>query len=230
MYSPSSGITLRPVSAVDPTANRIRTSAATTTTPTIGCASNAATRRATGAGRRRLAASFPSCAVKAVDWVAMLLRKVRPVADGRGPTIATMPTAPARRGGPGRVMPQAAGSIGGPHLAYETPHIRALEAEAIEILREVVAQFERPALLFSGGKDSTVLLRLAEKACWPASLPLAIVHVDTGHNFPEVLAFRDRQVQQLGAQLHVASVQDAIDRGLAVDESGPRTSRNRLQT
>src|SRR5919199_4637977 len=113
-------------------------------------------------------------------------------------------------------------------LAYETPHLRALEAEAIEVFREVVAQFERPVVLFSGGKDSTVLLRLAEKAFWPASLPLAVLHVDTGHNFPEVLAFRDRQFARLGARLLVASVQDAIDRGLAVDERGPRASRNRI--
>lgn len=105
-----------------------------------------------------------------------------------------------------------------------------LEAEAIFILREVAAEFERPALLFSGGKDSIVLLRLAEKAFWPAKIPFPVMHVDTGHNFPEVIEFRDRRVEELGARLIVASVQDAIDRGELVEERGPRASRNRLQT
>jgi sulfate adenylyltransferase subunit 2 len=105
-----------------------------------------------------------------------------------------------------------------------------LEAEAIFIMREVAAEFERPALLFSGGKDSIVLLRLAEKAFWPAKIPFPVMHVDTGHNFPEVLEFRDRRVEELGARLIVASVQAAIDRGEIVEERGPRASRNRLQT
>ena len=106
----------------------------------------------------------------------------------------------------------------------------SLEAEAIFIMREVAAEFERPALLFSGGKDSIVLLRVAEKAFWPAKIPFPVMHVDTGHNFPEVLEFRDRRVAELGARLIVASVQDAIDRGELVEERGPRASRNRLQT
>ncbi|MGE5597163.1 MAG: sulfate adenylyltransferase subunit CysD [Hyphomicrobiales bacterium] len=105
-----------------------------------------------------------------------------------------------------------------------------LEAEGIYIMREVAAEFERPVLLFSGGKDSIVLLRLAEKAFWPAKIPFPVMHVDTGHNFPEVLEFRDRRVEQLGARLIVASVQEAIDAGELVEERGPRASRNRLQT
>jgi sulfate adenylyltransferase subunit 2 len=109
-------------------------------------------------------------------------------------------------------------------------HLDVLEAEAIHIIREVAAELERPVLLFSGGKDSIVLLRLAEKAFRPAPIPFAVMHVDTGHNFPEVLEFRDRRVAELGVQLIVASVQESIDRGRAVDETGPRASRNRLQT
>jgi sulfate adenylyltransferase subunit 2 len=105
-----------------------------------------------------------------------------------------------------------------------------LEAEAVYIMREVAAEFERPVLLFSGGKDSIVLLRIAEKAFWPAGLPFPVMHVDTGHNFPEVIEFRDRRVAELGARLIVASVQDAIDDGLVTEERGPRASRNRLQT
>ncbi|HZU39978.1 MAG TPA: sulfate adenylyltransferase subunit CysD [Solirubrobacteraceae bacterium] len=115
-------------------------------------------------------------------------------------------------------------------LAYELSHLQALEAEAIHIFREVAAQLERPVLLFSGGKDSIVLLRLAEKAFRPARFPFPIMHVDTGHNFPEVIEFRDRLVEQLGERLLVASVQDSIDRGRVVEERGPRASRNRLQT
>jgi sulfate adenylyltransferase subunit 2 len=113
-------------------------------------------------------------------------------------------------------------------LDYSLSQLRLLEAESIHIVREVVAEMERPALLFSGGKDSLVMLRLAEKAFWPASIPFPVLHVDTGHNFPEVLDFRDRRVQQLGVQLIVASVQDAIDRGIVREE--PSGSRNRIQT
>ena len=108
-------------------------------------------------------------------------------------------------------------------------HLQALEAEAIHIVREVAAELERPVLLFSGGKDSIVLLRLAEKAFRPAAIPFPVMHVDTGHNFPEVIEFRDRRVAELGVELIVASVQDSIDAGRAVDETGPRASRNRLQ-
>jgi sulfate adenylyltransferase subunit 2 len=115
-----------------------------------------------------------------------------------------------------------------PHL--ELSHLRALESEAIHLFREVAAELERPVLLFSGGKDSIVLLRLAEKAFRPARFPFPIMHVDTGHNFPEAIEFRDRRVAELGERLIVASVQDSIDRGRVVEENGPRASRNRLQT
>jgi sulfate adenylyltransferase subunit 2 len=106
-------------------------------------------------------------------------------------------------------------------------HLRELESESVHVMREVAAEFERPVLLFSGGKDSIVLLRLAEKAFRPARFPFGVMHVDTGHNFPEVLEFRDRRVAELGERLIVASVQESIDRGRAV-ETGE--SRNRLQT
>jgi sulfate adenylyltransferase subunit 2 len=113
---------------------------------------------------------------------------------------------------------------------YELTHLRNLESEAIHIMREVAAQFERPVLLFSGGKDSIVLLRLAEKAFRPARFPFPLMHVDTGHNFPEVLEYRDRRVGELGERLIVASVQESIDKGRVAEETGPRASRNRLQT
>jgi sulfate adenylyltransferase subunit 2 len=109
-------------------------------------------------------------------------------------------------------------------------HLDVLESEAIHIMREVVAERERPVLLFSGGKDSIVLLRLAEKAFRPARFPFAVMHVDTGHNFPEVIEFRDRRMAELGEQLIVASVQDSIDRGRVSEQTGPRASRNQLQT
>jgi sulfate adenylyltransferase subunit 2 len=109
-------------------------------------------------------------------------------------------------------------------------HLDELESEAIHIMREVAAERERPVLLFSGGKDSIVMLRLAEKAFRPARFPFPVMHVDTGHNFPEVIEFRDRRVGELGERLIVASVQDSIDRGRVVDQTGPRASRNQLQT
>jgi sulfate adenylyltransferase subunit 2 len=109
-------------------------------------------------------------------------------------------------------------------------HLQALESEAIHIMREVAAELERPVLLFSGGKDSIVLLRLAEKAFRPAPFPFPLMHVDTAHNFPEVIEFRDRRVAELKERLIVASVQDSIDAGRVVEETGPRASRNRLQT
>ncbi|MCW3013206.1 MAG: sulfate adenylyltransferase, small subunit [Solirubrobacterales bacterium] len=109
-------------------------------------------------------------------------------------------------------------------------HLRVLEAEAIHIMREVAAELEKPVLLFSGGKDSIVLLRLAEKAFRPGRFPFPLMHVDTGHNFPEVIEFRDRRVAELGERLIVASVQESIDKGRVQEESGPRASRNRLQT
>jgi sulfate adenylyltransferase subunit 2 len=109
-------------------------------------------------------------------------------------------------------------------------HLDVLEAEAVHIMREVAAELERPVLLFSGGKDSIVLLRLAQKAFRPGGFPFPVMHVDTGHNFPEVLEFRDRRVADLGERLVVASVQDSIDSGRVAEETGPRASRNRLQT
>ena len=113
---------------------------------------------------------------------------------------------------------------------YHLTHLRALESEGIHVMREVSAEFERPVLLFSGGKDSIVLLRLAEKAFRPAPLPFPVMHVDTGHNFPEAIEFRDRRIAELGERLIVASVQDSIDSGRAVEQTGPRASRNALQT
>ncbi|MGW5380793.1 sulfate adenylyltransferase subunit CysD [Nocardia sp. NPDC003999] len=113
---------------------------------------------------------------------------------------------------------------------YELPHLDALEAESAHIFREVAATFERPVLLFSGGKDSVVMLHLAAKAFWPAPLPFPVLHIDTGHNFDEVIAYRDETVARLGLRLVVGRVQDDIDAGRVVEETGPRASRNRLQT
>jgi sulfate adenylyltransferase subunit 2 len=110
---------------------------------------------------------------------------------------------------------------------YQLSQLRVLESEAVHIIREVAAEMERPCLLFSGGKDSAVMLHLAAKAFWPAPMPFPLMHVDTGHNFPEVLEFRDEQVERSGVQLIVASVQDAIDRGTVREE--PNGSRNRIQ-
>src|SRR5438045_2726348 len=110
------------------------------------------------------------------------------------------------------------------------PQLRSLEDEAVHVFREVAAEFERPVLLFSGGKDSIVLTRLAEKAFRPAHFPFPLLHVDTGHNFPEVIGFRDRLVERLGERLIVASVQDSIDAGRVAEANGPDGSRNRLQT
>ncbi len=115
-------------------------------------------------------------------------------------------------------------------MSYELSHLRALEAEGIHIMREVAAEFERPVLLFSGGKDSIIMLELAIRAFAPAPIPFPVMHVDTGHNFPEVLEFRDRRLERAGARLIVASVQDAIDQGKVTEQTGPRASRNQLQT
>jgi sulfate adenylyltransferase subunit 2 len=115
-------------------------------------------------------------------------------------------------------------------MSYELSHLDALEAEAIHVMREVAAELERPVLLFSGGKDSIVLLRLAEKAFRPARFPFPVMHVDTGHNFPEVIEYRDRRIREIEERLVVASVQESIDKGRVVEETGPRASRNRLQT
>jgi len=113
---------------------------------------------------------------------------------------------------------------------YELSHLNKLEAEAVHIFREVAATIERPALLFSGGKDSVVMLHVAAKAFWPAPIPFPVMHVDTGHNFDEVIEFRDRTVDQLGVRLIVAYVQEDIDAGRVVEDIGPGASRNRLQT
>jgi sulfate adenylyltransferase subunit 2 len=115
-------------------------------------------------------------------------------------------------------------------MTYEISDLQALEAEAIHVIREVAAEPGRGVLLFSGGKDSAVLLHLARKAFHPAGLPFPVMHVDTGHNFPEVIEYRDRLVADVGAELIVASVQESIDKGRVTDETGPRASRNRLQS
>jgi sulfate adenylyltransferase subunit 2 len=112
---------------------------------------------------------------------------------------------------------------------YQLSHLQTIEAQSVHVMREVAAEFEKPVLLFSGGKDSIVMLRLAEKAFWPARLPFPVMHVDTGHNFPEVLEFRDRRVSELNARLIVASVQESIDSGRVFEQPGS-PSRNRLQT
>jgi sulfate adenylyltransferase subunit 2 len=116
------------------------------------------------------------------------------------------------------------------HHSYTLSHLKTLEAEAIYVIREVAAQFTKPVLLFSGGKDSITLLRLAQKAFSPAKLPFPLMHVDTGHNFPETLEFRDRIVAETGSRLIVRTVQDSIDKGRAVEEKGANASRNALQT
>jgi len=120
-----------------------------------------------------------------------------------------------------------AGEIAG---RYQLSQLDTIEAQSINIIREVAAEFERPVLLFSGGKDSVVMLRLAQKAFWPGRIPFPVMHIDTGHNFPEVIEFRDRMVADVGATLVVASVQDSIDAGRVAEEPGPDPSRNRLQT
>ena len=116
------------------------------------------------------------------------------------------------------------------HISYTVNHLRQLESEAIFVLRETAAQFEKVALLFSGGKDSIVVTHLAQKAFWPAKLPFPLLHIDTGHNFSETLEFRDRMVGRIGARLIVKFVQDSIDAGRVVEEKGFNASRNRLQT
>jgi sulfate adenylyltransferase subunit 2 len=123
------------------------------------------------------------------------------------------------------------GTENAPHNGnYRLSHLRALEAQAVHIFREVAAELERPVLLFSGGKDSIVMLHLAKKSFWPGPIPFPVLHVDTGRNFAEVLEFRDRHVAQLGMKLTVASVQDDIDAGRTIEHGGPRSNRNRLQT
>jgi sulfate adenylyltransferase subunit 2 len=114
--------------------------------------------------------------------------------------------------------------------SYNLSHLKQLEAEAIFIMREVAAQFERPVLLFSGGKDSIVMVRLAQKAFWPAKFPFPLMHIDTGHNFEETIRFRDELVEQTGASLIIRTVQESIDKGRAVEEKGLNPSRNSLQT
>ena len=113
--------------------------------------------------------------------------------------------------------------------SYNLTHLRELEAEAIFVIREVAAQFENPVLLFSGGKDSIVCFHLARKAFYPANIPFPLMHVDTGHNFPETIQFRDKLIEETGARLIVSSVQDAIDQGKVVEEKGLNASRNKLQ-
>ncbi len=114
--------------------------------------------------------------------------------------------------------------------SYTLTHLEQLEAEAIYIFREVAAQFEKPVLLFSGGKDSICLVRLAQKAFWPAKIPFPLMHIDTGHNFPEAIEYRDNLAKEVGAELIVRYVQDSIDEGKAQEEKGPNPSRNSLQS
>ncbi len=114
--------------------------------------------------------------------------------------------------------------------SYIRSHLKQLESEAVYVMREVAAQFERPVLLFSGGKDSIVLAHLAKRAFYPGKPPFPLLHVDTGHNFPETIAFRDSMVEKIGAQLIVRYVQDSIDQGRVAEETGPLASRNALQT
>ena len=109
-------------------------------------------------------------------------------------------------------------------------HLRILENESIHVMREVAAQFERPALLFSGGKDSIVMVHLAKKAFYPARIPFPLIHIDTGHNFPETITFRDKLVEETDTRLIVGSVQESIDQGLVQEETGPEASRNGLQS
>lgn len=114
-------------------------------------------------------------------------------------------------------------------MKYQLSHLRELEAESIFVIRETFAQFNKPAILFSGGKDSIVLTHLAQKAFWPAKIPFPLVHVDTGHNFPETIAFRDKLVKEKGVQLIVGSVQESIDKGRVAEERGMNATRNALQ-
>lgn len=115
-------------------------------------------------------------------------------------------------------------------ILYHLNHLRELEAEAIYIIRETASQFEKPAMLFSGGKDSIVMTHLARKAFYPARIPFPLLHIDTGHNFPETIQFRDKMVEEIGANLIVRNVQDSINSGRAKEEKGPNASRNMLQT
>jgi len=115
-------------------------------------------------------------------------------------------------------------------MNFNLKHLQALESEAIFVIREVFAQFQNPAILFSGGKDSIVLTHLAKKAFWPAKIPFPLVHIDTGHNFPETIEFRDQLVEKLGVKLVVGSVQESIDKGRVQEETGINASRNALQT
>ncbi len=153
------------------------------------------------------------------DIVAYLQRSgLAPATKGRPPTTPLTVSVPLRE-----LRPPT-------HRQHQFEHLDLLEAEAVYIFREVAAECERPALLFSGGKDSAVMLRVAEKAFLPAKIPFPVVHVDTGHNFPEVIDFRDRRAGELGVRLLIGSVQEAIDAGRVIDETGPRATRNRLQT
>src|SRR4051812_44757570 len=113
---------------------------------------------------------------------------------------------------------------------YYLTHLQELEAEAIFVIREVVAQFDKPAILFSGGKDSIVVTHLAKKAFWPAKIPMPLIHIDTGHNFTETMEFRDNLVTELGVQLIVGSVEQSIKNGRVAEETGINASRNALQT
>ena len=131
---------------------------------------------------------------------------------------------------PGRLVKTHTDTVGDPMQSFKINHLRELEAEAIYVIREVAAQFEKPVLLFSGGKDSLVMTHLARKAFHPAKIPFPLLHIDTGHNFPETIKFRDELMEKIGARLLVGLVQDSIDQGKVAEETGPNASRNALQT
>src|SRR5690606_13744798 len=171
--------------------------------------------------RGRLAVGAPASSFRRISQGA---RTLKPATRNPGAVASALARAYHPRLPPSRPsVPMAASDL------YRTSHLKALEAEAVYVMREVAAQFERPVLLFSGGKDSIVMVHLARKAFHPAPIPFPLLHVDTGHNFPETMDFRDALVEKLGVRLYVASVQEAIDRGRVVEETGPEASRNGLQ-
>src|SRR5271165_5886039 len=191
---------------------------------TRGAGSGRSTRSPTGA-RRTCGATSSSTSFRTTRSTTRATPRSA-ASHARGPARVARDVGPASR----RPNAESTNEAFLNPLHYELSHLETLEAESIHIFREVAAEFERPVLLFSGGKDSLVLLRLAEKAFRPGRFPFPIMHVDTGHNFPEVLEFRDRLIGQIGERLIVASVQDTIDAGRVQEEAGPRASRNRLQT
>src|SRR6186997_2275817 len=202
---------------------RGRRSSAGTSGTRSGRRARSRTGRTTTCGRTSTNATSRSTSSTSVDTLPSAARTAR------------HPAPAARVAGPVAKRPNAACTPDPRPMTTTAPlvrlsHLDALESEAIHIMREVAAELERPVLLFSGGKDSIVLLRLAEKAFRPGRFPFPLMHIDTGHNFPEAIEFRDRRIAELGERLVIASVQESIDKGRVVDETGPRATRNRLQT